>query len=212
MGSSTDRQQTRFLIGSPEEYVHGHTLPIMLTQIIPPCVDARATPRAPERLLLGAGPGSVARIRLIPVSWRALAHCGRWEHTRCCVPDPDPPQPASSYRAARPAWPCRFDGCRRPVGFGFGFVSFRGQASRSTGRLGSGGRLVYFVTGRHCTLENSHSHFRPHSLMTAAAAHEVWSDSEMKQCRSVSVPFGFGGNSDQRLTEASELVSFSSAN
>ena len=27
-------KQTRVLIGPPEEYVHGHTLPIMLTQII----------------------------------------------------------------------------------------------------------------------------------------------------------------------------------
>ena len=33
VGSSTDKQQTRFLIGPPEEYVHGHTLSIMLTQI-----------------------------------------------------------------------------------------------------------------------------------------------------------------------------------
>ena len=32
VGSSTDKQ-TRVLIGSPEEYVHGHTLPIKLTQI-----------------------------------------------------------------------------------------------------------------------------------------------------------------------------------
>ena len=34
VGSSTDNKQTRVLIGSPEEYVHGHTLPIMPTQII----------------------------------------------------------------------------------------------------------------------------------------------------------------------------------
>ena len=29
-----ETQQARFLIGPPEEYVHGHTLSIMLTQII----------------------------------------------------------------------------------------------------------------------------------------------------------------------------------
>ena len=29
-----ETQQTRVLIGPPEEYVHGHTLPIMLTQMI----------------------------------------------------------------------------------------------------------------------------------------------------------------------------------
>ena len=43
-------------------------------------------------------------------------------------------------------------------------------------------------------------------------AQEFWIDPEMKQCKYVAVPFGFGGNIDQRLTEASELVSFSSAN
>ena len=34
VSSSTDRQQTRVLIGYPEEYIHGHTLSIMLTKIV----------------------------------------------------------------------------------------------------------------------------------------------------------------------------------
>ena len=34
VGSRRHKQQTRVLIGSPEEYDHGHTLSIMLTQMI----------------------------------------------------------------------------------------------------------------------------------------------------------------------------------
>ena len=38
MGSRKhNNKQTRVLIGSPEEYVHGHTLSIMLTQIKNDC-------------------------------------------------------------------------------------------------------------------------------------------------------------------------------
>ena len=33
LGGLEETQTTRFLIGLPEEYAHGHTLPIMLTQI-----------------------------------------------------------------------------------------------------------------------------------------------------------------------------------
>ena len=41
-------RQTRVLIGPPEEYVHGHTLPIMLTQIIRCVWVYKRPPRFPN--------------------------------------------------------------------------------------------------------------------------------------------------------------------
>ena len=51
------RQQARLLIGPPEGYVHGHTLPIMLTQIMFP---SGGWPAAPLGLVLPAPEGGNA--------------------------------------------------------------------------------------------------------------------------------------------------------